>query len=455
MLSTGCNFGVGAIVLLLLLVGAPHSFGAAGPAAVSSPASYSAFDDVSWAVWDVNLSPLLGDKQSIYDNHIEDCRKAAGETRADSHCYVAEYRRMQMNMYQPRSMYNYTEMGFKKIRAPKELFDAINAFWQANRNQTGATEWSGDISVYHNHWDVPPTMLNIQHQRFTGGGPDLAAFVSDKAREVLEEWTGQVMAGTSVYGIRVYHNDSILTPHVDRLPLVTSAIINVDQDVDEPWPLEVYDHNGVAHNITMEPGDMILYESHSVIHGRPFPMRGSFFANIFVHFEVIGETKSEDLAESGGLPPYVVPGSSWEPEYWKDFPQGWKILQDIDKLVQMGDLRTFKYIVERRPEVATMCLDCKAGWQPIHEAVRDRHMRMVKYLIEEAGVDVNEPYYIPFPFRPLDVAYATITDKSHPIFDYLKSKGAVETPTAQRTSPRQRRQKRRQRRMKKAHLQDG
>ena len=61
------------------------------------------------------------------------------------------------------------------------------------------------------------------------------------------------------------------------MPLVTSAIIQVDQDVDEPWPLEVYGHDGKATNVTMEPGDMVLYESHSVIHGRPFPMRGNFY----------------------------------------------------------------------------------------------------------------------------------------------------------------------------------
>ena len=58
-----------------------------------------------------------------------------------------------------------------------------------------------------------------------------------------------------------------MAPHVDRLPLVSSAIINVDQDVDEPWPLEVIGHDGIAVNITMVPGDLVLYESHSVIHG--------------------------------------------------------------------------------------------------------------------------------------------------------------------------------------------
>lgn len=34
----------------------------------------------------------------------------------------------------------------------------------------------------------------------------------------------------------------------------------------------------------MEPGDMVLYESHTTLHGRPFPMKGRFYANVFVHF---------------------------------------------------------------------------------------------------------------------------------------------------------------------------
>lgn len=67
---------------------------------------------------------------------------------------------------------------------------------------------------------------------------------------------------------------STITADVDRLPLVSSAIIQVAQDLDEPWPIEVYDHSGKAYNVTMAPGDMVLYESHTVLHGRPFPMKG-------------------------------------------------------------------------------------------------------------------------------------------------------------------------------------
>ena len=83
------------------------------------------------------------------------------------------------------------------------------------------------------------------------------------------------------------HPDNVVATHVDRLPLVSSAIIQVAQDLDEPWPVEVYDHAGNAYNVTMLPGDMVLYESHTVLHGRPFPLKGRFYANIFVHFKPV------------------------------------------------------------------------------------------------------------------------------------------------------------------------
>lgn len=80
----------------------------------------------------------------------------------------------------------------------------------------------------------------------------------DLARPTIEAWTGMKLQPSSLYGIRVYTEGAILAPHVDRLPLVSSCIINVDQDVDEPWILEVYDRNDRAVNVTMEPGDMVL-----------------------------------------------------------------------------------------------------------------------------------------------------------------------------------------------------
>ena len=139
-------------------------------------------------------------------------------------------------------------------------------------------------NIYTNHWAVPTELLSVDDRKLSGAGPQLKQLIWNAARDTLEAWTGHRLAECSLYGIRIYNTGAMLAPHVDRFPLVSSAIINVDQDTDEPWPLEVIGHDGRAHNITMEPGDMVLYESHSVIHGRQFPLQGRFMANVFIHF---------------------------------------------------------------------------------------------------------------------------------------------------------------------------
>lgn len=145
-------------------------------------------------------------------------------------------------------------------------------------------------------------MVSVEDTTLRGGGSRLKQQIWDAAKDVIEEWAGEEVTQCSLYGIRVYHEGAVLASHVDRLPLVTSAIINVAQSSDEPWPLEVIGHDGRAQNVTMAPGDMVLYESHSVIHGRPFPLKGkdSFYANIFIHFEPTGHSLRHDAKMADG-----------------------------------------------------------------------------------------------------------------------------------------------------------
>jgi prolyl 4-hydroxylase len=245
-------------------------------AADSDALLYTAFDDMSWAINERVVSTGLGTRQrDLYRAFLTECAKLAGPR----HCSDQENWRLQMNMYQPRSVVNYTATGFSKLRVPAALFKQILTFWEINRDQQ-VEEWPERVSTYHNSWTAPTSIVRIENDTLPGGGDRFASHISNSLRPVLEEWTGMKLASTSAYGVRVYKDGSILAPHVDRLPLVTSVIINVAQDVHDPWPLEIYDHDGVAHNVTMQPGDMILYESHSAIHGRPFPLNGSCFANI-------------------------------------------------------------------------------------------------------------------------------------------------------------------------------
>jgi hypothetical protein len=72
-------------------------------------------------------------------------------------------------------------------------------------------------------------MLSVENRELEGGGPELKAKIWDAAVDSVREWTGQDLTTSSLYGIRVYKSGAVLAPHVDRLPLVSSCIINVAQ----------------------------------------------------------------------------------------------------------------------------------------------------------------------------------------------------------------------------------
>ena len=72
-------------------------------------------------------------------------------------------------------------------------------------------------------------MLRIEDGRLRGGGFNFRRKLWDLSREVIEDWSGEDLSPTSLYGIRVYQEGAVLLPHVDRLPLVASAMINIAQ----------------------------------------------------------------------------------------------------------------------------------------------------------------------------------------------------------------------------------
>ena len=216
---------------------------------------------------------LLGDRTSLYSNFIQGCRNQYGER-----CDETEFSRIEQARMQPQSMVNYTSTGYHKMRAPKRLFQLIiQEHWERNKHRATAEEEEEEQEfvekwakghTYVNYWEINTTYYGLSDAK-AGGSHALCDEILYEAQQVLEEWTSMELRPTSLYGIRVYKEGSILVPHVDRMPLVSSAIINVAQDPDmqEDWPLEVYDRNGQAVNISMVPGDMVLYESGSLVHG--------------------------------------------------------------------------------------------------------------------------------------------------------------------------------------------
>ncbi|KAL9180163.1 hypothetical protein ACHAXT_008133 [Thalassiosira profunda] len=238
------------------------------------------------------------DKIDMYQNYIAGCREKYDASPAQ--CDWNDGERLRLNREQPPEMTNYTAIGFEKTRLSDELWTTLREYWEEFMNTSGIEGMTEEVwpaaNTYTNHWSTPTRMHNV-HNQHTLHEP-IWKEIEEKVKAWIPSATG--FSRSSLYGIRAYLEGAILATHVDRDPLITSAIINVGQDTDERWPLEVYDHDGNAHNITMEPGDVVLYESHSVLHGRPFPLQGKYFANIFVHFKpFFGEAEEESWDDDG------------------------------------------------------------------------------------------------------------------------------------------------------------
>ena len=284
---------------------------------VSLEETISSYDvygvDSSWPMQHVSSESTEMHRRNEYERYIIGClEQDIHHSKAlSSSCRQYEQDRIDMNLNQPKTMENYTHAGFAKLQTPIKVQNLLRGFWESNNYGKDSQQEHWDaFNTYVNHWQAPTAMLDILDDTHNTEHPlshqERLELVKE-IQSILEAWTKQPLVLTSLYGIRIYNQGAVLAPHVDRLPLVSSAIINVDQDIDEPWPLEVIGHDGIAHNITMEPGEMILYESHSVIHGRPYPLKGSFYANLFVHFEPLGHTlrhtqnMKENLSDSAKL----------------------------------------------------------------------------------------------------------------------------------------------------------
>lgn len=96
---------------------------------------------------------------------------------------------------------------------------------------------------------------------------------------------------TDIYGMRRYEEGARLLSHVDRETThAASLIVNVAQGgMREPWAVEIYDFADRLHEITMEEGDIVYYESARCLHGRMKPLKGAFYVNLFAHYRPIGD----------------------------------------------------------------------------------------------------------------------------------------------------------------------
>ena len=171
--------------------------------------------------------------------------------------------------------------------------------------------------------------------------------------------------------------------------------------------------------------------------GRPFPLKGNYYANIFIHFEpenhcirhaerMKGVELAEDVEEmykralrkqialkksaeaygekyNSGVQdklsatelPFFIEPYSYQAQRWKQEVEYKKNIHDLRQapppslanvLASRGDLKELKLLALSHPGI--LLKPDNNGWQPIHEAARSGKKAVLEYLLEN-GADPN------------------------------------------------------------------
>ncbi|MDG1265217.1 MAG: 2OG-Fe(II) oxygenase, partial [Ilumatobacter sp.] len=169
---------------------------------------------------------------------------------------------------------SFTDNGFIKMKTPSAVHRVLRAAYNDRREQ--------HFSEIADETHMPtgtPDFIDIE---------DIKGQFHLALQSIHEDWSGQELKPTAIYGLRVYRNGQTLLPHTDTLEThVISSIVHIAHDTAEPWPLWITDLLGNEHEIVLEEGEMLLYESARCPHARPQPLNGSAYCSLFVHYQPV------------------------------------------------------------------------------------------------------------------------------------------------------------------------
>jgi hypothetical protein len=169
----------------------------------------------------------------------------------------------------------YCGLGFEKVSLPHTVHDRLRRHLRDNTSRFRAEEPIDYIG------NADPNVVPALYFE----DKELNRWLSLELQPLHEAWSGMSLVESACYGIRVYQRGTFLYNHVDRTEThIVSSTLCVDSRLSEPWPLYVEDIDGNGHRIDMAPGEMVFYEGAKLIHGRPYPLRGDYYASVFVHY---------------------------------------------------------------------------------------------------------------------------------------------------------------------------
>ena len=240
------------------------------------------------------------------ESTIKKQRMAAREAEIQKIPHSEERLENYLQYTQSRFVPTFTDLGFMLRETPAYIQEKLYKATMAGVNNWDNLRSEGKIDVIFNQPSREAKFVDlgkdylILHQNVCMNititititiniKGRLAQEVMHELTPLHEEWTGGIkLQGTSAYGVRLYQNDSTLVMHYDRVAThVISSIVHIAHEYDnddEPWPIQIEDHDGNLHSIALKPGQMLHYESASCLHGRMTKLKGKYYGSIFLHY---------------------------------------------------------------------------------------------------------------------------------------------------------------------------
>ncbi len=123
-------------------------------------------------------------------------------------------------------------------------------------------------------------------------------------KPLIEAHTGLVLHPTYSYA-RLYRKGDSMGAHRDRPACQVSISLNLGQEPQTPWALNIGEHGFAA---LLHPGDVLLYKGTEMTHWRD-PYEGDRLFQVFVHYvDANGPYAHEKFDSRAGL------GNAFKPE---------------------------------------------------------------------------------------------------------------------------------------------
>ena len=184
------------------------------------------------------------------------------------------------------------EVGFFKQKIPTNIYKSILDLYRIYRAYVPLENNEPESEARESCTFSTFLQLNKTPYLSQTLAKDLSRYLSNEIKLELED--------PILYGFRIYLNKSIIRMHRDNIRLNIGAILQIDQ-WGKPWELDIEDHDGNKHEILLSAGEMIVYESSRITHGRLKQFEGVYYTNLLFHASIPNLLISKEASTSSLL----------------------------------------------------------------------------------------------------------------------------------------------------------